>query len=271
MTLAAVINKEAYDTLEDVIKAEYIENPKEPGKFIPDIKPMDGFEFANTAALKSALETERHTGAESVKALKVFDGIDAKAAKVAIAKYEEFKNLDPDAKAKEQFEGMKGDLITAHTTEMATMQQVVDASMGQLRTNLIDAQATKAIQEAGGSIELLLPHVKQHVKMKQVDDKFVAEVVNAEGVARIAGSAGTAMTITQLVEEMKSKDSFGAAFSGTGNSGSGGGSGDSSDKNAGNTGGGNKPVVKGEVDGNDQNAINNSLEAIAKGNTKVVR
>ena len=271
MTLAAVLDQAAHDALPDLIKAEYIENPNQAGQFLPDIRPEAGFEFTNTAALTKALETERHTATEGAKLLKQFEGIDATIAKQAIAKYDELKNANPEEKAKEQFEAMKGDLISAHVTEMDTQKQLVKTVMGQLQNNLIDAQATKAIQEAGGSIELLLPHVKNQVQMRQSGDNFIAEVVNGEGVARIAGSAGTAMTIPQLVEEMKSKDTFGGAFVGTGNSGSGAGSGDSTDKNTGkqgatNTDGAEAPA---SVDASDQNAVNNSLESIAKGDTKV--
>ena len=187
-------------------------------------------------------------------------------------KVEEFKAMDPDKKAKEQFEAMKGDLITAHVTEMDTQKLLVENVMGQLQNNLVDAAATKAIQEAGGSIELLLPHVKGQVQMRQVGDTYVAEVVNSDGVARVAGSAGTAMTIPQLVEEMKGKDSFGAAFVGTGQSGSGAGTGESAGKTnsagSGNEGG---KVAAGEVSASDQTAVNNSLESIAKGDTKVVQ
>jgi len=143
------------------------------------------------------------------------------------------------------------------------MQTTVDSALGQLRSTLVDSAATKALQEAGGSIALLLPHVQKQVKMRQDGDKFFAEVVDGEGVSRVAGSNGNAMTIEQLVVEMKGQESFQAAFVGTNNSGSGSGSGDSSGKTGNNTGsGGDTKVARG-----DQKAINNSLESIATGET----
>lgn len=261
MTLAAVINKETLEGLSEAIRAEYVEDKKTPGSYIPDITPMNGYEFANTANLLKTVGKERHRAEEAEKLLKGFDGLNADDVRTSLSKYDELKDADPGKQAKEQFEAMKGDLIKAHTSEKDSMQVTVDNAIGQLRSTLVDAAVTKAIATAGGSVELLTPIIKQSVNMRQDGDKFFAEVVDEKGIGRHHGSNGDAMTISQLVEEMKGKEAFQSAFTGTGNSGSGSGSGDSSGKTGSNNGSsGDTKVARG-----DQKAINNSLEAIAEG------
>lgn len=70
-------------------------------------------------------------------------------------------------------------------------------------------------------MDLLLPHVRTHTRVKEVDGKFYVEVIDKDGNARIADGKGTPMTIQGLVAEMRGSDTFGRAFEGSGNSGSG--------------------------------------------------
>lgn len=269
MTLAAVIEQSVHDALSPELQAEYISDSN--GKFKLDVRPIDGFELANTTGLKKALETERHAKTEAEKATKAFGDLDVSAARDAIAFHEKFKDANPDETAKQQFEAMKGDLITAHQTEMSGVSTERDDAFSQLRNSLVTSAATKALQEAGGVIDLLLPHVEKHIQMEREGDRFVAKVVDEKGIGRVGDGAGNPMTIPQLVAEMKAKESFQAAFTGTNSSGSGSGSGDSSDRGNANSGGGNNDAGKGakSVNANDQGAINSNLESIASGETKV--
>ena len=268
MTLAAVLSKESFDNLNETLQAEY--KLGDDGRYVLDVGATEGFELANTANLKKALETERHTKTELEKRLKGIGDLDVDAAKEALEFREKFKDADPDEKAKQQFESMKTDLISAHQKELSVAQKDREAAYSQLRNSLVTEAATKALQAAGGSIELLLPHVSRHVHMEREGETFVAKVVDENGVQRVGDGNGNPMTIPQLVEELKGKETFQAAFVGTGNSGSGSGSGDSSDTGAsagkGNSGG---TGANGVVNRNDQKAINSSISDIAEGKVKV--
>ena len=267
MTLAAVIEQTAYDTLSPELQAEYI---SEDGKFKLDVRPIAGFELANTTGLKNALETERHGRTEAEKSLKAFGDLNVDTARDAMAFHDKFKDANPDEKAKQQFETWKGDVVTAHQNEMVGVSAERDDAYNQLRNSLVTSAATAALSEAGGAIALLLPHVEKHIKMEREGDQFVAKVVNEKGEGRVGDGAGNPMTIPQFVAEMKATEGFQTAFTGTNSSGSGSGSGDSSDRSSTTSGnGGDTQQGAAQVDRNNQQAINSNLESIASGATKV--
>lgn len=120
-----------------------------------------------------------------------------------------------------EFDKLKEQIVTKHGEEIK-IKDVANANMkASLESHLIDAAAIKAIAEAKGSTTLLLPHVKAHLKVLEVDGAFVARVVNAEGTVRIGDNKGTPMTIEELVATMKKEPIFLAAFEGSGAAGGG--------------------------------------------------
>jgi hypothetical protein len=80
-----------------------------------------------------------------------------------------------------------------------------------LERHLIGQAATAALASAGGSTELLLPHVRTSVKVVQDGEDFVARVVDGQGDIRTNG-AGQPMSVAELVAEMKTQASFAPAF-----------------------------------------------------------
>jgi hypothetical protein len=100
----------------------------------------------------------------------------------------------------------------------------VKALNGVVERYLIDAQATAAIAEAKGVPALLLPHVKQAVKVVEEDGDYKVRVVDAAGNPRV-NAKGEYLSIADLVSEMRQSEVFGRAFEGTGHSGSGAGQG----------------------------------------------
>lgn len=263
MTLAAILGKDQWEKLGEDFQKEYIEKD---GKFVLDVRPVDGFALEDISGLKTALETERENSKKAAENLKSFGDLDPKAAKAALDKLEEIKNFDPDAMVKAGMEQREADLIKAHGAELEKISKEATDLRGQLQSNLITAAATKALADAEGSISLLLPHVERFTRMKQNEHgQFVAEVINADGVARVGDGQGNPMTIPQLVEEMKSKDDFAAAFKGTKSSGTGATGVETKTDNDG------KERQTGTVDISDQNALNNSLEGLASGDVKIAQ
>jgi len=192
------------------------------GSFLLNVTGTNGYELENTTALKSALGKERANAQQASKALKMFDGMDATDAKEAMAKMEEVANFDPDKKVEEAIAAREKQLIKQHEMALASLKEENGNLVSNLEQNLITSSATKAIAETEGSVDLLLPHVLNQTRMRRTDNgSFIAEVVDSTGNPRIGDAQGNPMTIPQLVEEMKSSDSFARAFNSSGATGSG--------------------------------------------------
>lgn len=230
MALKAILA--SLDGIDDATKVLYVEKD---GKFVLDVEPVDGFSLEDVSGLKTALGKERTSREKLERDVIKFKDLDPDKARAALVELEELKKLDPaseaDKIANAKFEAAKTQLLEKHTGEMGAIKQRNDFLEGHIGTLLIDNAATLALAEAKGSVDLLLPHVRAHTRVKEVDGKFVVEVVDKDGNAKIADSKGTPMDIKALVAEMRQSDTFGRAFEASGNTGTG--------KQPGNGGGGN--------------------------------
>jgi hypothetical protein len=229
MALKAILA--SLDGIDDATKALYVEKD---GKFVLDVEPVDGFSLEDVSGLKTALGKERTTREKLEKDVIKFKDLDPDKARAALTELDELKKIDPaseaDKIANTKFEAAKAQLLQKHEGEMGEIKTRNGFLEGQIGALLIDNAATLALAEAKGSVDLLLPHVRAHTRVKEVDGKFVVEVVDKDGNAKIADSKGTPMDIKGLVAEMRQSDTFGRAFEASGNSGTG--------KTPGNGGGG---------------------------------
>lgn len=220
MALKAVV--ESLDGMDDGSKSLYVERD---GKFILDVEPVGGFSLEDVTGLKTALGKERTAREQAERLTAAFKDIDPAKAREALAKVSEWGNLDPtleaDKIANTKFEAAKAQLLEKHAAEIAERENRVGHLSKTVESLLIDQVATAALAEAKGSVELLLPHVRAHTRVKEVDGKFTVEVVDRDGNARIANSKGETMDIKGLVADMKASETFSRAFEASGNSGSG--------------------------------------------------
>lgn len=255
------IDKEAYDALKDDIKAEYKEGSDE-GTYKLDVGLAAGVEIADNSGLKTALQKERLAKEKAAKELKAFDGLDVKEAKEAIAAKKKYLAFDADEATKALIQDTKDQMAKNHATEMLKVTDNSKAIESQLKNVLVDNAAVTALQKAGGNIGLLMPHVQKNCRMTRTDDKYIVEILGDDGMVRIGGSQGEAMTISQLVTEMKGQEDFAAAFAGTGSSGT-----ETPTKGA-------KHKVRTSantkiINKSDKSTVNNNLEKIASGDVKV--
>jgi len=247
------------DGIDEAIAGFYTE--QEDGTFLLSVVGTGGFELENTAALKSALGKERANAAASNKALKAYEGIDAIEAREALEKMTEVANFDPDKRVEEAIAAREKQLIKQHDMALSSLKEENSNLVSNLEQNLITSSATKAIAESEGSVDLLLPHVLNQTRMRRTENgSFIAEVVDNTGNPRIGDTQGNPMTIPQLVDEMKSSDSFARAFNSSGATGSG-----ATNNTASSTGTGRGRSVSRF----DQEALNNSIEKIASGEITV--
>lgn len=213
------------DGLTDDEKKHYVEKDD---KFTLDVGSVDGLALENVSGLKTTLEklraSERKLTSDLAAALSDYDGIDAEAARTALAKMDEVKNWNKDTKVKEAIEANKRDLIKQHDAKVSELTGKLETMTGQLHEAVVTSKILEALQAEKGNVELLLPHVKASVKMKEGSDgKFYPEVVGDNGDPRVGDTAGNPMTILQKVQEMKTQKAFAPAFDGVQSTGSGGG------------------------------------------------
>ena len=236
----------------------------EDGKFRLQVEPVSGLELSDTAALKNALSRERSNAQNAAKALKAFEGMDAEAAREAMGKVEEIANFNPEQKVEEAIRAREKQIFAKHKSEIERVQGESDLLRTQLSDNLVTSAAAKAISEAKGAVDLLLPHVLQSAKLRQTaTGNFIVEVVDTEGNPRVGDAQGNPMTIPQLVDEMRASDGFSRAFEPTGATGAG---------TSPNASGQTKSAPRGAktISRSDGRAIGQNLEAIASGEIQVV-
>lgn len=222
MALKAILD--SLDGLPDAVKAEYKEAD---GKFVLDVTPVDGYALENTKGLKTALEKERSERRKASERLQLIGDHDPEVIREAISRLDELKTFDPDKKVSEAIKTREAQIVELHKKELGKVSSKAEAYRRHLEKVLIDQAAERAILEAKGNTKLLLPHVKSSIRVREDGDRFFAEVVNENGDARIGDKDGQPMTISQLVEELRSSPDFASAFSagdtrGSGSSGSNG-------------------------------------------------
>lgn len=213
---------DSLDAVPEALRDAYVERD---GKFFLNVISKGGFALEDVSGLKTALGKERTTREALERQVVKFKDLDPDKAREALAKLEEFTQIDPakeaDKIANTKFEAAKAQLLEKHTSETTALNERVAHLTKTVEGLLIDAAATQALAEAKGSVDLLLPHVRAHTRVKEVDGKFTVEVVDKDGNVKIADAKGTPMDIAGFVAEMKSSETFGRAFDASGNTGSG--------------------------------------------------
>lgn len=124
----------------------------------------------------------------------------------------EYNALIEEREAKES---KKNDLETQiarltkkHATEVEAANTKIQALTKKLEQNLLDSAAMKAINDAGGNVDLLMPHVRSRMALAEVEGDFVVQVRDSSGTV-------TELTEVDLVNEYKAKPSFASAFKAT--------------------------------------------------------
>ena len=109
------------------------------------------------------------------------------------------------AKINTEWEGRFSELGASKDAELGEMR-------GALEKHLISDAATRALAEAKGSVDLLLPHVQRQCKVVRASDgNYSVTVLDEQGDSRF-DSAGGLFGVNDLVAEMKTQDKFGRAF-----------------------------------------------------------
>lgn len=222
MTLKAIV--ETTEGMDETLAAFY--EPVEGVGYRLRVEPAGTWALEDVGGLKSALEKERGRADKLDRQFRKYADLDPDKAREALAKYEELSAIDPakeaDRLAHEKVEAAKRQLQEHSQSEIAKREERIGQLTGVLQETMIDREATAALAEAKGSVDLLLPHVQRYTRVRESEDgRFAVEIVDREGNARIKDSSGAPMSIRDFVAEMRSSDTFGRAFEASGQSGTG--------------------------------------------------
>ena len=214
MALKAMIQK--VEDVPEALRGFYTEG--EDGKVHLEAEGIE-----DVSGLKSALEAERKERRKHERALAAFKDVDPEKYQALIKESEDREA--GKAKAAGDWEKREQQLIEKHNKELKTRDDALIAANRTIERTLVDGEATRAIAAAKGSPRLLLPEIKQRVKVLKGDDgDYVLRVVDADGTPRIGkveGGKAAPMTIAELVAELREDAELARAFDGSGASGSG--------------------------------------------------
>jgi hypothetical protein len=169
-------------------------------------------ESVDTSGLKSALEKERALRKEATKTLDEFRKL-GESPEAASTIMEDLRQQANKAAGVDQrtLDKAKAEIEAAYKAKEATWTAQVQHMESSLADFMVSGEAEREIAAQNGNSLLLMPHVKSQVKVLKDGDKYVARVLDKDGDPRINGR-GEPMRIADLIGEMKSHESFGAAF-----------------------------------------------------------
>ena len=150
--------------------------------------------------------------------LKGFEGVDAGKYHdmlkqiEAIAEADDLKNGD--------FEKVRAKMLEEFAKKEDASASTITKLMGQLEGLMVDSEVAQAIAESKGTSKLLMPILKQRIKVVDNDGKLVVKVTEENGDPSV-NDKGEPITIAALVESLKSDEAFAGAFDASGLSGGG--------------------------------------------------
>jgi len=182
-------------------------------------------DYSGTAkALNQTRADKKKASDESAQrrqALKAFESImeelgieeDSRTADGLKAKIDELVESAKSGKElKVSLDNVKKEMTKKHEQELAAKDEEISKRDKALTKHLVNDVAVRALTNAKGSVELLLPHVQAHTKvMRNEDGEYVVRVTDEQGEVRFNG-AGNPMSVEDFVADMKTKDTFARAF-----------------------------------------------------------
>ena len=203
------------DTLETVPEPQRALYKEVNGKFTLDV---EGYE--DPTGLKSALEKERQAARNASAQVKSWQALGKTPEEIqALIASQEQAERDKLTKNGE-WDKLRDQMLTQHRVELSKKDEAISSARQALDKHLVDATAVSAIAAAKGSSVLLLPHIRQSVRVVEENGEFAVRVVDRLGNPRVNGK-GEFLSIDDLVSEMRQSDEYGRAFDATGTTGSG--------------------------------------------------
>lgn len=212
------------DAVDEKYREAYAKD-EERGDFALSTKASGDFELVDTSNLKSALNKERDRAEGLEKSLAPFKRFEESGISVddALKNHERIVewdkgNIDNEAEVIRRIDSVKQQMVAEHESEKSGLASTNEKLSNKLRILLVDNEAIKAIEARDGNVDLLLPHVRQRVKVVEKDGDFGVQVLLESGEPAIDGG-GNGIEIDALVKGFEAK--YPMAFKGTPSSGGG--------------------------------------------------
>lgn len=239
--LKAVCSQTEFEGLSESDQQHY--QPGEDGRYYAQVDPVSWTEgtttvtyaLENLAGLKSTLNRQKDELRGLKDAAKAYEGLDPDEARQAIEKLEKLGNELPEGddmkQVEQRVEALKAQMESQHKKDLQAREVQLEDLTGrlgkrenQLREQLIDNAAIKAITDAGGEVELLLPHVQRRCRCREDEGgNYIVEVLDPTGEPAVSTTKKgfQPMSMDELVGQMSESPVYARAFRGTQAAGSG--------------------------------------------------
>ena len=118
----------------------------------------------------------------------------------------------------DNFKNRETELLKKSESTVRSLQEQLEAKDKSLRNYLVEKELHAAIASANGVPELLVPVLRDKIKVVEDNGEYIARVFDGD-TPRVGDSQGNYMSISQLIEETKANPIFGGAFKSSGASG----------------------------------------------------
>jgi len=136
------------------------------------------------------------------------EGVDA-ALKRYLADLQEKVSSGQDTKV--NLEKIKGEYERRLQEATTEKDKEIETLRSDIHRTKISDVAARALSEAKGSVELLMPHIESRCKVVKEDGRYEVRVTDEQGDFRSDGKGGW-MNVSDLVAEMRQSKQFARAF-----------------------------------------------------------
>lgn len=220
MALKAQITKDEHAKLADALKGEY--QAQSDGSYLLAVEGVNGYSLENVVGLKSSLSEEREKAKKLEARMSALADLDPDKARDAMSKVEKMSKWTPEEKVAEQIKSHVSQIEAKYTAELKAEKDRASKLDSAVRGLVVDSEVQRVL--AGkGSAKLLLPAIRDRIRVEEKDGKFVPLVLDEKGNPRITMKSGSSdpMGIEEFVMGLKSDPELAHAFFGTGHSGTG--------------------------------------------------
>lgn len=220
MALRALITKDEHAKLAEALRGEY--QAQSDGTYLLAVEGINGFSLENVTGLKASLSEEREAKRKLEARMTALGDIDPDKARDALSKVEKMSKWTPEEKVAEQIKAQIEQIERKYMAEIKTKDERLGKLDGAVRGLVVDSEVQRVL--AGkGSAKLLLPAIRERIRVEEQDGQFRSVVLDDRGNPRITMKSGSneQMGIEEFVLGLKSDPELGHAFFGSGHSGTG--------------------------------------------------
>lgn len=220
MALKALISKDEHAKLAEALKGEY--QAQADGTFLLAVEGVNGFSLENVTGLKASLSEERESKRKIEARIAALGDLDPDKARDALSKVEKMSKWTPEEKVQEQLKAQIAQVESKYQTELKSKEDRASRLDAAVRGLVVDSEVHRVL--AGkGSAKLLLPAIRDRIRVEEKDGRFTPVVLDDRGNPRITMKSGSSdpMGIEEFVMGLKADPELGHAFFGSGHSGTG--------------------------------------------------